>query len=121
LNKLDLLQGGAAIANRSAPVALLAVSAATGEGLDALRQHLAASAGGTEEGGGAFSARARHVDALRCAAAHLDTAAAQLAAKQGELAAFELREAQRELGEVVGDVSSDELLGKIFGSFCIGK
>lgn len=103
------------------PAAVLAISAATGEGLDALRQHLAASAGGTEEGGGGFSARARHVDALRRAATHLDTAAAQLAAKQGELAALELREAQRELGEVVGDVSSDELLGQIFGSFCIGK
>jgi tRNA modification GTPase len=123
MNKVDLLEGSArAASSRMAlPVALLAVSAATGEGLDALRQHLAASVGTTEEGGGAFSARARHVEALRRAAAHLDTAAAQLAAKQGELAAFELREAQRELGEVVGDVSSDELLGKIFGSFCIGK
>jgi tRNA modification GTPase len=53
--------------------------------------------------------------------AHLDAATAQLGGKQGELAALELREAQRELGEVVGDVTSDELLGKIFGSFCIGK
>jgi tRNA modification GTPase len=127
LNKVDLLDHGARAAARGpAPVpgghaAWLAISAVTGEGLEALRQHLADSAGATEEGGGAFSARARHVDALRRAAAHLDTAAAQLAAKQGELAAFELREAQRELGEVVGDVSSDELLGRIFGSFCIGK
>ena len=46
---------------------------------------------------------------------------AHLQSKQGELAAFELRNAQKELGEVVGDVSSDELLGHIFGSFCIGK
>jgi tRNA modification GTPase len=76
---------------------------------------------GIAEQGGAFSARARHVDALRRASGHLDAAHRQLAAKQGELAAFELREAQRELGEVVGDVTSDELLGKIFGSFCIGK
>jgi len=52
---------------------------------------------------------------------HLDAAHRQLVAKQGELAAFELRNAQRELGEVVGDVTSDELLGHIFGSFCIGK
>jgi tRNA modification GTPase len=51
----------------------------------------------------------------------LDAASAQLAAKQGELAALELREAQRELGEIVGDVTSDELLGRIFSSFCIGK
>ena len=64
---------------------------------------------------------ARHVEALRRASARLDAAHRQLIAKQGELAAFELREAQRELGEVVGDVTSDELLGHIFSSFCIGK
>ena len=45
----------------------------------------------------------------------------QLLSKQGELAAFELRAAQQQLGEVVGDVTSDELLGHIFGNFCIGK
>jgi tRNA modification GTPase len=82
---------------------------------------LAALAGVTESTGGAFSARARHVEALRRATARLAAAAEQLAAKQGELAALELRAAQRELGEIVGDVTSDELLGRIFASFCIGK
>lgn len=100
--------------------AVLGLSAATGLGMDSLRRHLGGLAGeGSNEG--TFSARARHVEALRRASAHLDEACHQLAAKQGELAAFELREAQRELGEVVGDVNSDELLGHIFSSFCIGK
>jgi tRNA modification GTPase len=100
--------------------AILAISAATGAGLAALRRRITA-AGGACEGGGSFSARARHVEALRSAAVHLETAHGLLAAKQGELAAIELREAQHSLGEVVGDVSSDELLGQIFGAFCIGK
>jgi tRNA modification GTPase len=99
----------------------LPISAATGEGIPALRALLAASAGQSDAGPGAFSARARHVDALRRAAQHLDQARSQLLSKQGELAAFELRAAQQQLGEVVGDVTSDELLGHIFGNFCIGK
>jgi tRNA modification GTPase len=71
--------------------------------------------------GSSFSARARHVEALKRAADQLDAACRQLAARQGELAAFELRGAQASLGEVIGDVTSDELLGHIFRSFCIGK
>jgi tRNA modification GTPase len=98
----------------------IAISASTGAGIDALRQRMAA-VGHTEAAGGSFSARARHVEALERAARQLDTACMQLAAKQGELAAFELRGAQASLGEVIGDVTSDELLGHIFSSFCIGK
>jgi tRNA modification GTPase len=86
-----------------------------------LRARLVAAGGHSDAGPGAFSARARHVEALRRARGHLAQAAAHLQSKHGELAAFELRNAQQELGEVVGDVSSDELLGHIFGSFCIGK
>ncbi|HMA12027.1 MAG TPA: tRNA uridine-5-carboxymethylaminomethyl(34) synthesis GTPase MnmE, partial [Steroidobacteraceae bacterium] len=99
----------------------LSLSAATGEGMEALRERLARMAGHTEAAGGSFSARARHVDALQRAAAQLAAARAQLEAKQGELAAFELRGAQASLGEVIGDVTSDELLGHVFRSFCIGK
>jgi tRNA modification GTPase len=117
LNKIDLVPATAA----SNDVPLFAISAATGTGVDSLRQHIVARAGHVEEGGGAVSARARHVDALRHAAGHLEAAHRQLVAKHGELAALELREAQQQLGAVVGEVTSDELLGQIFGSFCIGK
>jgi len=118
MNKSDLV---ASSTDSDPPGPHLRISAFTGEGLDALRAHLAAVAGHTEIAGGSFSARARHVNALEKAAAQLDTACRQLAAKHGELAAFELRDAQASLGEVIGDVTSDELLGHIFSSFCIGK
>lgn len=123
LNKMDLAPaaGQSSAADKPAGLAVVPISAATGAGLPELRRHIAARAGHVEEGGGAFSARARHVDALQRASRHLAAAHDQLAARQGELAALELRAAQRELGEVVGDVTSDELLGKIFSSFCIGK
>jgi tRNA modification GTPase len=117
LNKIDL----APVSAFSTEVPVFAISAATGAGVDSLRQHIVARAGDVEQGGGAVSARARHVDALRRANAHLEAAHRQLVAKHGELAALELREAQQQLGEVVGDVNSDELLGRIFSSFCIGK
>ncbi|MEO7066493.1 MAG: tRNA uridine-5-carboxymethylaminomethyl(34) synthesis GTPase MnmE [Rhodanobacter sp.] len=96
-------------------------SAKTGEGLDAVREHLkrVAGAGGGE---GAFSARRRHVLALQQVSTHLATADDQLThAHAGELAAEELRQAQRALGEITGAYSSDDLLGAIFSSFCIGK
>ena len=96
-------------------------SAKTGEGLDALREHLKqlAGAGGGE---GAFSARRRHVLALQQVVSHLDQTAHTLtASRAGELAAEELRQAQHALGEITGDYSSDDLLGAIFSSFCIGK
>jgi tRNA modification GTPase len=120
MNKSDLARREVASASAVAPPRIT-LSAATGEGLDALRKHLASMAGHGEVSGGSFSARARHVEAIERAASQLDAAIRQLAAKQGELAAFELRGAQASLGEVIGDVSSDELLGHIFRSFCIGK
>jgi len=94
-----------------------------GVGLEALRGALreAAGAGAIAEGLGSFSARARHVDAIVRAGEHLAQAAAQLRARQGELAAEDLRLAQDALGEITGRVSSDALLGRIFSSFCIGK
>ena len=97
------------------------LSARSGEGLDALRVRLRelAAAGG---GDGVFSARRRHVLALRQVGEHLDQAAVVLAASRaGELAAEELRQAQHALGEITGSYTSDDLLGAIFGSFCIGK
>ncbi|WP_397596500.1 tRNA uridine-5-carboxymethylaminomethyl(34) synthesis GTPase MnmE [Silanimonas sp.] len=94
-----------------------------GIGLDGLRAALRDAAGANvgAEAVGAFSARARHVDAIVRAGTHLAEAAAQLRARQGELAAEDLRLAQDALGEITGRVSSDALLGRIFSSFCIGK
>jgi tRNA modification GTPase len=97
------------------------ISAASGAGLDALRDHLKASMGYAGDAGGAVSARARHVEALARARTAFERAGQLLAARQGELVAEELRYAQDALGEITGTVSSDALLGKIFGSFCIGK
>jgi len=98
------------------------ISARTGLGLDALRQALRAAAGYGDASDGAFSARARHVEALRRAAQHLQLARARLSVdRAGELAAEELRLAHQCVGEITGRVSADDLLGRIFASFCIGK
>jgi tRNA modification GTPase len=95
-------------------------SAKTGEGLDALREHLKRLAG-AGSGEGAFSARRRHVLALEQVDVHLHNTASELAHGAGELAAEELRQAQHALGEITGSYTSDDLLGAIFSSFCIGK
>ncbi|MFC5742238.1 tRNA uridine-5-carboxymethylaminomethyl(34) synthesis GTPase MnmE [Dyella tabacisoli] len=96
-------------------------SAKTGAGLDVLREHLKRLAG-AGSGEGAFSARRRHVLALQQVAVHLDHTAHVLdTSRAGELAAEELRQAQHTLGEITGSYSSDDLLGAIFSSFCIGK
>jgi tRNA modification GTPase len=99
----------------------LFVSAQTGAGLDLLREHLKTGAGYHAEAG-AFSARRRHLDALTRARELVVRAAETLRATQAcELFAEDLRLAQRALGEITGDFTSDDLLGEIFGSFCIGK
>ena len=101
--------------------AQLRLSARTGEGLAALRAHLQAAIGYSPTDTGAVSARARHLEALTRARAALEAACALLAQRRGELVAEELRLAQRALGEITGEFTSDDLLGRIFGSFCIGK
>jgi tRNA modification GTPase len=97
------------------------LSARTGAGLDALGERLRAAAGLGEGSDGAFSARARHLEALARADAHLQHAAAHLHHGAGELAAEELRQAQDALGAITGRIDADALLGRIFSSFCIGK
>jgi len=101
---------------------LIRLSARTSAGVDELRDHLKQSMGfaGNMEGG--FLARRRHLQALELAATHLLQGKAQLlGAWAGELLAEELRLAQQALSEITGEFTSDDLLGRIFSSFCIGK
>ncbi|EHR8282396.1 tRNA uridine-5-carboxymethylaminomethyl(34) synthesis GTPase MnmE [Escherichia coli] len=102
--------------------ALIRLSARTGEGVDVLRNHLKQSMGFDTNMEGGFLARRRHLQALEQAAEHLQQGKAQLlGAWAGELLAEELRLAQQNLSEITGEFTSDDLLGRIFSSFCIGK
>ncbi len=114
-NKID-------IATPPARCVGIAISALTGAGLPELRERLKAAAGYSANEAGVFSARRRHVDALARARGLVETAGARLGGRDGfELVAEELRLAQRALGEITGEVTSDALLGAIFADFCIGK
>ena len=99
------------------------ISARTGDGLEALRRILLEVAGWQSAPEGVYIARARHVQALAQVDAHLAQAAAQLLIPSPalDLLAEELRLAQNALGAITGEFSSDDLLGVIFSSFCIGK
>jgi len=100
----------------------IALSARSSDGLELLREHLKACMGYQQLSEGSFSARRRHLEALRQASSHLEHGRAQLTlAGAGELLAEDLRLAQQALGEITGAFSSDDLLGRIFSSFCIGK
>jgi tRNA modification GTPase len=101
----------------------LMLSAKTGAGLDLLRHKLLEIAGWQPSSEGVFIARARHVQALTQANDHLSAAQAWLNAdgQSLDLLAEELRLAQRALGEITGEFTSDDLLGVIFSRFCIGK
>ena len=112
----------------AAPTALtdtqgIALSAKTGEGLATLRQQLLQVAGWQQASEGLYIARARHVQALREVHAHVDMAQAllQAQAQSLDLLAEELRLAQNALNAITGEFTSDDLLGVIFSSFCIGK
>ncbi len=99
------------------------LSAKTGTGLDALRQKLLQVAGWQAAPEGIYIARERHVQALKRVDQHLLEAATHIAAKAQalDLLAEELRLAQNALNEITGEFTSDDLLGVIFSSFCIGK
>jgi tRNA modification GTPase len=100
----------------------VSISAKTGMGLQRLRKQIRSQVGATEQADGLFSARQRHVDALRRATAHLSQGKQNLRETAAlEILAEELRLAQRALSEITGDVLPDDLLGSIFASFCIGK
>lgn len=120
-NKIDLTGESAGVA-RGGDRTTVSLSALTGEGIDLLRRHLEEGVGYRPEAAGALSARRRHLDALDQARGHVETGVGHLeSGLGGELLAEELRLAQQALGEITGAVSSDDLLGRIFASFCIGK
>ena len=97
------------------------ISCETGAGITNLISALCAKVG-FHPPENSLIARTRHLDALRRTANYLDEAHEQLTVFQaGELVAESLRQAQLSLGEITGEFSADDLLGKIFGSFCIGK
>lgn len=120
-NKADITGEKAGLSEENGNL-LIRLSAREGSGIDALRDHLKESMGfaGNTEGG--FIARRRHLEALELAGSHLLQGKAQLLdARAGELLAEELRVAQSALSEITGEFTSDDSLGRIFSSFCIGK
>jgi tRNA modification GTPase len=121
-NKADLSGEAIALEACNDGHITISLSARSSEGLDLLREHLKACMGYEQTAESSFSARRRHLEALRQAATHLKHGHAQLTlAGAGELLAEDLRMAQQALGEITGAFSSDDLLGRIFSSFCIGK
>jgi len=119
-NKIDICGEPAGLVQEDPPV--LNISAVTGAGTTELRNTIRHIAGYKDVGEGAFTARKRHVDALRDAAAHFQRGRKALEeSKAGELFAEELRLAQKSLATITGEFSSDDLLGRIFSEFCIGK
>jgi len=116
-NKVDLSGKTAGLINKE-----INLSVVTGAGLPALKTHLKNYAGYKNEGEGIFIARRRHLDALQRTMLAIEKAEHQLLKfNAGELSAEELRLAQDALAEITGQFTSDDLLGEIFSSFCIGK
>jgi tRNA modification GTPase len=128
LNKIDLSGRAPGVLtatyqeDKSTPPTV-AVSAVTGEGIDALEQAIIRFLGvGEAQTTSPFSARERHVTCLKRAEAELDEASGRFEVSQaGELLAEDLRRVHAELGAITGTFGADDLLGEIFSSFCIGK
>ncbi|QSA95995.1 tRNA uridine-5-carboxymethylaminomethyl(34) synthesis GTPase MnmE [Methylococcus sp. EFPC2] len=120
-NKIDL-SGRAPGIRESGHGVEIDLSVKTGEGLELLRRHLKECAGYDAEAGQVFIARRRHLDALDRARDAILSGLTQLRLNQApELLAEDLRQAQQALGEITGAYTTEDLLGKIFSSFCIGK
>lgn len=117
LNKIDLKNQSPTLSYQNKKV-LISLSAKTGEGISLLKTHLKSLVGLQETNEGIFSARRRHLDALK-QAQHFLESAVKLASH--ELLAEDLRLAQNALNEITGEFTSDDLLGKIFSTFCVGK
>ena len=112
-NKLDLAP------RFERPQGALAVSAKTGQGLEELRAAILAAAGWSATGESVFLARERHLRALENARGHVEAARGEL--DRWEVFAEELRLSHTALGSITGEFTADDLLGEIFGRFCIGK
>jgi len=120
-NKIDLSGRSPTVRDGEWGAEIL-LSAKTEAGLDLLREHLKACMGYHGGGEGTFMARRRHLEALERVTAALERADYQLEViRAGELVAEELREAQSALAEITGEFTSEDLLSRIFSSFCIGK
>jgi len=121
-NKADLSTESIGLEESADGHVTITLSARSGNGLDLLREHLKACMGFEQTAESSFSARRRHLEALRLAGDSLEHGRAQLTLSgAGELLAEDLRQAQQALGEITGAFTPDDLLGRIFSSFCIGK
>jgi tRNA modification GTPase len=122
-NKTDLLDAAdRSRVTRAAAGPDVWISAKTGWGIDDLKTRILEDLGAADQAEGSFSARRRHIEALKRAGRNLEAGNARMEENMsGELLAEELRLAQNALGEITGEVLPDELLGEIFASFCIGK
>ena len=122
-NKIDLLpEKSFRLIQEQGDAQQVWISTITGQGMDGLRSRIREAVGATDQVEGSFSARQRHIDALKRAGSHLAAGGQAMETSQaGELLAEELRLAQQALGEITGEMLPDDLLGEIFSSFCIGK
>ena len=119
-NKIDLLNTKSEV-NKLGNQLEVCLSAKNGDGVDLLRKVLAEFAGLNSGGEGVFLARKRHIDSIDQTLIYIDSAIEQLEGGASELVAEDLRQAGMSLGQITGEFSSDDLLGEIFSSFCIGK
>ncbi|HDZ58341.1 MAG TPA: tRNA uridine-5-carboxymethylaminomethyl(34) synthesis GTPase MnmE [Pseudomonas xinjiangensis] len=121
-NKIDLTDEAVGLDESEHGGVILRLSARSGQGVDLLRDHLKTCMGYEQTAESLFSARRRHLEALEQASLQLEHGHHQLTVLgAGELLAEDLRVAQQALGSITGQFSADDLLGRIFSSFCIGK
>ena len=119
-NKIDLIGSKTGIQNiQNNPE--ISISAKNGDGINIVRKALADFAGLNSNTEGVFLARKRHIIAINETLSFINSAISQLDGGASELVAEDLRQAGMHLGQITGEFSSDDLLGQIFSSFCIGK
>ena len=119
-NKIDLA-GNKSSVKKVGNITEISISAKNGDGIDTLRESLSEFAGLNSGIEGVFVARKRHLDAIEETLEFINSASSQLNSGFSELVAEDLRQAGMKLGQITGEFSSDDLLGEIFSSFCIGK